>query len=261
MEPEEPTGITRSGRLVRLFVGGLPLGLIVMGALSFVVWNYKKREKPPVVLEFAAMLQRDVNATDYERYVRLLTEDIGGSSMTAEEKSDAVAGFVESSMGLDNMGYETRRKTTDDGGSVVYSELPAKGRARSVLLVVTDGSGAEFDKGKAGCVAALMSVAHAMTGKPQDQLVRFAVVFGDQSKAKEATRTVTTLTEETRYHLNLDLGGESTAELVKGVGTVIKVVSAPAETGDGWVFNPDGGDVVPKLKELQGMVEAAATGR
>lgn len=226
-EPSE-SGITPSGRLIRWLVGGLPLGLIVMGALSFVIWNYKKQEKPPVVLEFAAMLQREVNQADFDRYVRLITEDIGGSSMSATEKADAVAGFVESSMGLDNMGYETRRKRTDEGGWVVYSELPAQGRARSVLLVVAEGGGAESDKGKAGGVAALMSVAHALTGKPQKQLVRFAVVSDDLSLLT----------------------------LAHGVGRVIKVVQQPEENG--WVFDAAEGDVVAKLKALQDAVESAA---
>lgn len=178
---EPQSQITTSGRLVRLFVGGLPLGLIVMGALSFVIWNYKKQEKPPVVLEFAQLLQKEVGAEEFDRYVRIMTEEIGGSSIRDEEKREAIAGFVESSMGLENMGYESRRKKSPDGGLAVYVELPGSSfvGADEVLLVVTRGDNADKDKVAASRVAALMSVAHALTGAESTKLIRLAVVMGD----------------------------------------------------------------------------------
>lgn len=221
-------GLPLSGKLVRLFVGGLPLGLVIMGALSFVIWNYKKKEKPPIVLEFASMLQRDVNKVDFDRYVDLITNEIGGRDVSVEEKSEAVASFIESSMGLDNMGYEMRQRKTLEGGWYMYAELPSAGWAKGVLLVVADARGAESDVGKASSLAALMSVAHAMTGRGYGKMVRFAVV-SDEAGFKEVAQGVT------------------------------RVLEISSEAKEGAVVFAEGGvDVTAKLKQLQELVERAA---
>ncbi|WP_075089877.1 hypothetical protein [Verrucomicrobium spinosum] len=46
-ESDSVSQITPSGRLVRLFVSGLPWGLVLMGALSFVFY-FNKKNKPDI---------------------------------------------------------------------------------------------------------------------------------------------------------------------------------------------------------------------
>lgn len=182
----EPSPISSSGRLVRWFVGGLPLGLLVMGVGSFFIYFHMKRERPPELSEFARMLQKEVNAADFERYVKILADDIGGSAMTEDDKREAVTVFVESSMGMDNMGYQVARERLAGGNeqrAAVYAELPGRNRSAPKVLVVTAGPWQFADAGqtrkKAACVAAVMGVAHALAGEVLQKTVRFAVVDGD----------------------------------------------------------------------------------
>ena len=62
------------GRLIRFLVCGLPLGLFIMGALSFVIYFQKRnaaKELPTKPSQLSAMMRRDINADDLARYRRI----------------------------------------------------------------------------------------------------------------------------------------------------------------------------------------------
>jgi len=173
--------IQKPNALIKWLVGGLPLGLIVMGVLSFVIWFHKKKERAPIVSEFAAMLQKDVNTADFDRYVRIIAEEIGRSNMSEGEKGEAVATFVESSMSMDNMGYEMLRKGYENDGLAIYGELPGKNRSAPPVVLVAQLQDAYKDRSRANCLAAMMSVAHSLTGTQQTRTIRYAIVLGSEA--------------------------------------------------------------------------------
>lgn len=218
MESEDTSSITKSGRLVRLFVGGLPLGLVIMGALSFVIYFHKKKEKAPVVMEFAVMLRRDFNEQDFNRYVRILADDIISSTMTIEEKKAAVATFIESSMGMENMGYEVaRRKRDSDGSNILYSELPGGVTSRRIVVSVSyDGlfQDAATRNAAAEQIAGMMCLAHSLTGTRPPCTIRF--LASEYSGAVEFERPSRWLIRLTADASNMTDGDVSSVNVADG---------------------------------------------
>lgn len=130
-----------------------------------------------MVMEFAAMLRRDFNEHDFNRYVKILADDIISSTMTADEKKAAVATFIESSMSMENMGYEVARKKRDsDGTNILYSELPGSVTNRRIVVSVSyDGlfQDAATRKAAAEQIAGMMCLAHSLTGTRPPCTIRF----------------------------------------------------------------------------------------
>jgi len=184
---EEPNTITSSGRLVRWFVGGLPLGLIIMGALSFVFYFNKKNAPAPVASDLAGMLRREINTDDFSRYVRILNQEIGVRNEMHRENLEATAAFVDSTLGFDNMGYHVKRQPFDVAGKEVANfvvELTGKVKPKETVLVLAayDSTGMNLPT-EAASTAALFSMAHALTGTTPDRTVRFAAVANAKAKA------------------------------------------------------------------------------
>ncbi len=92
-----PPGTPAPNRWVRWFVMGLPFGLIVMGALSFIFYFQKRnaaRESHPS--KFASMMRRDINLEDYRRYVKILDKDIGPRTFEHPGNVEAAQSFIQS---------------------------------------------------------------------------------------------------------------------------------------------------------------------
>jgi hypothetical protein len=176
----ETSAITTSGRLIRIFVMGLPLGLIVMGALSFVFYFNKKNADKPAASKLAEMLRRDPNVDDFNRYTRILTQDVGARNVRHLENLEAAAAFVDSTLGFDSMGYQTVRREFDSAGRKLVNvsvDLPGKKKPEEVVLVLAAyDSSDEVKPEEAEGVATLFALAHSMTSKTYDRTVRFAAV-------------------------------------------------------------------------------------
>lgn len=183
----EKKPLITSGFLVRLFVGGLPLGLAIMGALSFVIYfNMKKKKEMPVASQLSGMLRKDLSADDFERYGRILSQDIGVRTSGRKDNLDAASAFVESTLGFDNMGYAVVRQEFEADGITFLNftaDLVGKSNPREVVLIVSayDSSEANLPAESSG-LAAMLSLAHSLTGDPLNRTVRFAAVINGRSR-------------------------------------------------------------------------------
>lgn len=164
----------KPGGIVRAFLIVLPLGLAFMVPLSLWIYYQKKHQPEPAASQYAAMLRRELNADDFARYVRILTQDIGERTLAKPDNLDAAASFIESTMGYDNMGYAVQRQAFEAHGKPVVNllaELTGKSKPDEVVLVLAD-----YDAADATGIAAMMCVAHALTGSGHARTIRFAAV-------------------------------------------------------------------------------------
>ncbi|MEY4485430.1 MAG: hypothetical protein RL693_2882 [Verrucomicrobiota bacterium] len=186
MDNMEKKPLISSGCLVRLFVGGLPLGLAIMGALSFIVYfNMKKKKETPVASQLSSMLRKDLSADDFERYGRILSQDIGVRTAEKKENLEAASAFVESTLGFDNMGYAVVRQEFDANGKTflnLTADLVGKSNPKEIVLVVsTYDSTALNQPEESSGLAAMLCLAHSLTGDPLNRTVRYAAVINGRS--------------------------------------------------------------------------------
>ncbi len=155
---------------VRWFVVGLPFGLLIMGALSFVFYFQKRnaaREIQPS--RYSAVMRKDVNLEEYRRYLKVLDQDIGPRTQDQPGNIEAAQSFIQSTLGFDNMGYDLERR--ERGKSVAFeAALPAAKSPHELVLVC-----ARYDGVRAESLATLFCLAHALTGTSQRNAVRFFV--------------------------------------------------------------------------------------
>lgn len=164
----------KPGILVRAFLIVLPLGLAFMVPLSLWIYYQKKYAPAPAASQYAAMLRRDLNADDFARYVRILTQEVGERSLARPENLEAAAAFIESTLGYDNMGYAVQRQVFEAAGKPLVNliaELPGSSKPGEEVLVL-----AAYDGEDASGIAAMMCVAHALTGTAHARTIRFAAV-------------------------------------------------------------------------------------
>lgn len=172
--PDSPPSRQRPGCMVRAFLLVLPLGLAFMVPLSLWIYYEKKHRPAPATSQYAVMLRKELNAGDFARYMRILTQDIGERSLARPENLEAATAFIESTLGYDNMGYAVERQVFEvEGKSLVnlIAELPGKSKPGEVVLVL-----ARCDGTDAGGIAAMMCAAHALTGSGHARTIQFAAV-------------------------------------------------------------------------------------
>lgn len=179
MNPAETDPAPRANPLVRWFVVGLPLGLLIMGALSFVIYFNKRHAKEAALKapsQYAAMLRRDLNLDDYRRYIRIFENEIGPRTTEKPENIAAAKSFIESTLGFGNMGYQVlRREIGERDARSEYIEVELKGQDSSgVVHLVT----ARYDGTKSRDMAALICLAGAFTGTVHRQSIRFVAWYG-----------------------------------------------------------------------------------
>jgi len=179
------------GWLIRCLVLGLPLGLILMGAGSIVVTQFRANETPrdpneSLRMEAASLGRKPVNQPDLERYLRVLTETIGERHLGVPEKLEQAAVWIESTLRGGNIGYTVERHVYTVGGREVrnlVAELPG-GKRRDEIVVI----GAHYDTvpGTPGAndngtgVAALLSLARAFAGDGQERTIRFVAFVNEE---------------------------------------------------------------------------------
>ena len=159
--------------LFKWLITGLPLGLIVMSLLSIPFYLEKRRQRDaPHPSKFAAMLRKDLNDQEFQNYKRIFNQEIGERSLAQLGNLEASASYIESSMGIDNMGYEIVRREFEGAKDQTFvhieAELSGKSKPRQLVLVA-----ARYDGTNGQAPAALLCLAHAFTGKPLPKTIRF----------------------------------------------------------------------------------------
>jgi hypothetical protein len=165
----------KPGFMVRAFLIGLPVGLAFMVPISLWIYYQKKHRPAPATSQYAPILRKELNADDFMRYARILAQDIGERSLAQPDHLDAAVRFIESTMDFANMGYNVQRQNFEaDGKPLVnlIAELPGRSRPDEIVWVV-----AGYDAADASGIAALMCVAHALTGTDHARTIRFAAVM------------------------------------------------------------------------------------
>lgn len=171
-DPSSPS----QGRFIRAALIIFPAGTIILGIASFGIWWANKVKKEERSYRYATALRRDLSLSAIERSAGILRDVL---RQPETERLPAVASFLNSSMGAENMGYAARRDSFFHGQievSNVDVELTGKQRPREVILVL----GLYGDPGRleaeAQALAELMAVAHAVTGESRTRTLRFAGV-------------------------------------------------------------------------------------
>ncbi|MCF6313444.1 MAG: M28 family peptidase [Verrucomicrobiales bacterium] len=180
-----------AGKVIRFCLVGLPAGLILITAASFIYteWFMPRQAKRPDARErqFAQMMRKEVNRKDLESYVRVLAEDIGERHTGELESLQAAAFFIESSLGASNMGYRVQRQKYTAGEQEVWNlevTVPGNGKSEEVVVI-----GAHYDTvaGSPGAddnasgVAALLSLANAFIGTENGRTLKFVAFVNEES--------------------------------------------------------------------------------
>lgn len=174
MNAESPPSSGNQGKWIRFALVAFPVGLIVLGAASFWIYFEKKEREEKHTYRHALALRHDVTEADLSRYLQILGE---AAKESPDEHRLTVASFVESTIGAENMGYDLKRDVEMDRGVErvsFHASLDGTRRPNDVVLVIA-GYGNAQEKDDAA-LAALFSIAQAMTGSPRVKTVRFAVL-------------------------------------------------------------------------------------
>ena len=164
-QPLSPT--PRRPFLIPFLVGGLPVGLFIMGVLSFVLYFRQKSHHESHPSQLSSMMRQDLNQEEYQRYVKTLRETTD---------PDSVASYIQSTLGLDNMGYDVVHHDFgphDKTNAHFEAEIRGQQQPRHLVLVASPyGSPAS-----ALPLSALLSLAHSFTGEKHANTIRFAALF------------------------------------------------------------------------------------
>ncbi|MEO0417160.1 MAG: M28 family peptidase, partial [Verrucomicrobiota bacterium] len=151
-------------------------------ALCFTHLRSGAEQKDPdadVRLKAAGLNSAPITEEGLERYVRILTDDIGERHLERPEALSRAAIWIESTLKGGNMGYQVEKDSYYVGKEEVVNlvaELPGKRRRKEVVVIgvhydtVPDCPGANSN---ATGVSVLLSLARAYAGQPQERTIRF----------------------------------------------------------------------------------------
>jgi len=172
---DTPSSSTQ-GRVIRAALVIFPAGTIILGIASFGIWWVKKVKVEERGYKYALALRRELSESGLQRHLSILQDVM---RQPAAQKLTAVAAYLESSMGAENMGYQVRRvrfQKDEMELANVDVEITGKPRFRDVvLLLVPYGDPAQMET-EARSIALMMSLAHAITGEVGSQTLRLAAV-------------------------------------------------------------------------------------
>lgn len=174
--PMSDSASASQGRFIRAALVIFPAGTIVLGIMSFGIWWWKRERVEERGYKYAMALRRDLSEEGLRRHAQVLDAALSRPDM---ERFQAVAAYMESSMGPENMGYNVRRDRVRAAGaefSNVEVELTGKPRPREIVLLLAPYGDSARAVEESCALAMLMSLAHAMTGETRARTLRLAAV-------------------------------------------------------------------------------------
>jgi hypothetical protein len=230
---DTPTS-SAQGRFIRAALVIFPVGTVVFGILSFGIWWWKRERVEERGYKYALALRRDLSEAGLRRHADILAEALRRSDAA---RFQAVAAYLESSMGAENMGYQVRRDRSRVGESEVANidvELTGKPRPREVVLLLVPYGEAGQAEAESRSLAMLMSLAHALTGETRSRTLRFAAVpLGADPEALARLAEVAESRRERIMQVFVLGGGEAAVAAVKTAlqaersGALVKPLSPP----------------------------------
>ena len=169
-----------AGRVVRAALIIFPLGLILLGAGSFVFYFNNRKQTEQRAIKYAAGLRRELSETDLQHYQNVFAEVL---AKPAVERVKTLATFVESTLGPENMGYSLRtivnKEDRDAPALALDAEVTGARKPRDLVVVVMSflpDLTTTDNLQVARPAAAFLNIAHSMTGLAKARTVRFVAV-------------------------------------------------------------------------------------
>ena len=175
------------GRYVRILLVGLPLSLVAIGAATM-VYYFRSGISVAEGTGSQGLMRKDIEKQELVSYVETLSSRIGERRVGKGRSLEVAAKFIESSLGVSNMGYvvHRRRFRTEDKEecSNLEVELPGGKRRKEIVVI-----GAHYDSapGSPGAndnatgVAALMCLANAFVGTENARTIRFVAFANEEA--------------------------------------------------------------------------------
>ena len=148
---------------IRLFLVGLPVGLVVTTALSM-VWHFN-RPKEDATPKIYTTLADEISDKAVSSYVKNLTKVIGERHASIPDALTRTANYLESTLGPRNLGYDVKHQLYEVEGQPtknLWVEIPGGKRLNEVVVVVAHYDapiGSTGENNNASGVAALLAVA------------------------------------------------------------------------------------------------------
>ncbi|WP_395748556.1 hypothetical protein [Prosthecobacter sp.] len=214
MTEAQPAPNSDPGRWIRFALVMLPVGTIILGIASFGIWQWKKDQAADRSFKYAQALRRTISAEGIERHVGILR-----TALSKEDRDLSIPGYLQSTMGAENMGYNVRRERFGSEQSVIDAELTGTKRPMEVVMVLVPYGGApERAESTAQAIAESLSIAHEITGEKVVRSLRFAFI-PDTPAAVEELSKLLKRDGERLMHLFV-LGGPET----EGIATISRVL-------------------------------------
>ncbi|HRK15887.1 MAG TPA: hypothetical protein PK490_16505, partial [Prosthecobacter sp.] len=173
----ETTAAPATGRFIRAALVIFPAGTIILCILSFGIWWWKRERVEQRGYQYALALRRDLSESGLSRHSSILHEAL---SRADPQRFQAVAAYLESSMGAENMGYHVQRgqrvRVGDMEVSDIDVELTGRQRPREVVLLLVPYGFAARAAEESRALAMMMSLAHAITGEARVRTLRLAAL-------------------------------------------------------------------------------------
>jgi hypothetical protein len=212
------------GKIIRIGILTLFFGTIILGALSFVIYFGKEKEKTSRTLKYAATLRQPIAAEGLTKH-QVVIESL--LLKPAPARATELSSYLASTMGPENMGYALRELTSPETKSRIAfdAELTGTQRPRDIVMVL---AGLNVDPAinvaMAGGdvsrpLAAVLAIAHSQTAQARLRTIRFTVL--NDMSALEPYYKEAVDGRERITHLLL-LGGATTlsdAEALKSLHT------------------------------------------
>jgi len=173
-------------RAIRLFILGLPIGLIIGGIIAMII--YFREEAEAAGRNGGGYTRRDITRRDLQAHVEKLAKTIGPRHMGDPDRLNAAVKYIESTLGPANLGYRVERHTYKVGGvdchNIVLNMLSTgSDRVHEIVLV-----GAHYDSvattpgadDNASGVAAVMSLAQAFANTKHERSLRFVLFTNEE---------------------------------------------------------------------------------
>ncbi len=197
------------GRWIRAALVLFPVGTILLGIASFGIWQWKKDQAEDHSFKYAMALRRTISLEGIQRHADIVRE-----ALSKPDRDLSIPGYLESTMGAENMGYTVRRKRLGSDKSNIDAELSGKQRPREVVLaLVLYSDDAARMESSALAIAETLSIAHELTGEAVLRTLRFAIV-PDTAEALQELKEGMRRDDERLLHL-LVLGGPDAAVMTR----------------------------------------------
>lgn len=197
------------GRWIRAALVILPVGTIFLGIASFGIWQWKKDQAADRSFRYAMALRKPISEGGIQRHAGIVREALAKPNWHL-----SIPGYLESTMGAENMGYTVRRTPCGTDQALVDAELTGKSRPREVVMVLIPYSNDPLRFGRtAQAVAEALSVAHEVTGETVLRCLRF-VAMPNTPAAVETLKSTLSRDSERLMQLFV-LGGPDAATMAR----------------------------------------------